>query len=201
MLHSILASRTLKNYLFKRYPVMAVWYRMLYNIFALATLGAWLWGVSRLLPNPWEIWYAWPNSWHWLGYGLHFLGLYGAFYTFRPLDTLSFLGIRQILDYYRSNIVPSSLDESSATLTRDGLYRCIRHPLYSSALLILWGAPTVTYWWGIMALLFSAYFVIGSYFEEQRLMRQFEGYKQYRHETGRFLPPLRCIKKGLAKNH
>ncbi|MGM0587035.1 MAG: methyltransferase family protein [Bacteroidota bacterium] len=201
LLHSLLASHRLKELLFTKWTKLSVWYRFTYNVIAVVTLGVWLLFIYILLPNPNQLIYKWEGIWLWVGYLLQLIGITGMVYSFRPIDTLSFLGVRQIIDYIVANKYPQQLDETrQQTLTHTGLYRCIRHPLYTSSLIALWAAPQVTYFWLTCAILFSIYFVVGSVFEEQRLLSQYPTYREYRSGTGRFLPSFDCIKHWLKES-
>jgi protein-S-isoprenylcysteine O-methyltransferase Ste14 len=75
-------------------------------------------------------------------------------------------------------------------LVIDGLHHYMRHPLYTAALLLLWGRVSselslATAIWG------SLYLLIGSSFEERRLVARYGGtYASYRDVTPRFIPRL-----------
>ncbi len=70
----------------------------------------------------------------------------------------------------------------------DGLHRYVRHPLYSGLFLVLWGhAQTefalATALWG------SLYLVIGTGFEERRLIARYgQAYTAYRARVPAYLP-------------
>ncbi|MFN7037866.1 MAG: methyltransferase family protein, partial [Bellilinea sp.] len=72
-----------------------------------------------------------------------------------------------------------------------GLYRWVRHPLYTCSLLFLWLMPVMS--WNLLALNLGVtlYFIIGSRFEEDKLLDEFgEAYAEYRRRTPAFLPRL-----------
>ena len=79
-----------------------------------------------ILPN--DVLYLVHAPWKYLmlaGQGIAaFLLLYGVLQT----DTLSFIGLRQLIE----------LDCKPGMLVTSGLYRFVRHPLYSAGLLFLW---------------------------------------------------------------
>jgi protein-S-isoprenylcysteine O-methyltransferase Ste14 len=83
----------------------------------------------------------------------------------------------------------------SQTLTTDGPYRWVRHPIYTSFLAILGSSLLITSNWfvGLIWLLITAIDVrnrIG--FEEARLHARFgETYENYRQSTGHLLPRLK----------
>ena len=78
--------------------------------------------------------------------------------------------------------------EPDEGLRIDGLHRYVRHPLYSGLFLMLWGhAQTefalATAFWG------SVYLVIGTLFEERRLIARYgQAYAAYRSRVPAFVP-------------
>jgi protein-S-isoprenylcysteine O-methyltransferase Ste14 len=68
------------------------------------------------------------------------------------------------------------------------LHRFIRHPLYTGSMLILW-ARVETDAHLATAIWTSAYFMIGSIFEERKLVRLYcQAYRDYHSDTPAFLP-------------
>jgi protein-S-isoprenylcysteine O-methyltransferase Ste14 len=97
-------------------------------------------------------------------------------------DAWHFLGLRQLTE---------SGEQRPAPFVTSGLYRYVRHPLYSAGLIFLWLTPWMTT--SILALYFglSAYLYIGSLFEERRLEAEFgQAYVEYRHRVPRLIPRL-----------
>ncbi len=69
-----------------------------------------------------------------------------------------------------------------------GLHRYVRHPLYSGLFLVLWGhaqsefALTTVIW-------ASVYLLIGTYFEERRLLDRYgDAYRSYSAVTPAYIP-------------
>lgn len=76
-------------------------------------------------------------------------------------------------------------------LTTTGLYRWVRHPLYSAGLVFIWLTPVMTF--NRLALYLGAtlYILIGVYFEERKLLRQFgQAYREYQARTPMLIPFL-----------
>lgn len=72
-----------------------------------------------------------------------------------------------------------------------GIYRLIRHPLYSGTLLALWATPTMSRGHLLLAALFTLYLAIGYRFEERDLARRHgASYLAYRREVPAFFPRL-----------
>lgn len=97
---------------------------------------------------------------------------------------MSFIGVDVLL-----NPKLSAPDEKLVT---SGFYRLMRHPIYTFSLVALWLSPIMT--WNLLALFLgiTAYMLIGSWFEEQKLLRQFgEAYAEYQKKTPAFIPRLK----------
>ncbi len=71
-------------------------------------------------------------------------------------------------------------------------YKIIRHPLYFGGIVGLWATPDMSLTHLIFAILLTAYFIIGSIFEEKDLIRDFaDQYLDYKKSTGKFIPYLK----------
>ncbi len=106
-----------------------------------------------------------------------FLLLYGVLQT----DTLSFVGLRQLVEP----------DGKSGTLVTSGLYRFVRHPLYSAVLVFLWLATTMTVNELVVYICATIYIFIGAYFEERKLLREYgAAYAEYKSVTPMVVPGL-----------
>jgi methanethiol S-methyltransferase len=92
----------------------------------------------------------------------------------------SFIGLEQLLE------APES---QSSHLVVGGLYRWVRHPLYTAGLVFIWLTPVMT--WNVLALNIglSLYLFIGALFEERKLLREFgQAYQNYQQRTPMFFP-------------
>ena len=97
-------------------------------------------------------------------------------------DVLSFVGLRQLIE-----------GEEKSDLVTSGLYRFVRHPLYTFSLLILWLSPSMTVNSFIVYAALTIYILIGTVFEERKLLREFgEEYANYKSITPMLIPGLRC---------
>jgi protein-S-isoprenylcysteine O-methyltransferase Ste14 len=91
------------------------------------------------------------------------------------------------------NIVNISPEPNAGNqLVQSGLYRFVRHPIYTGAMLAAFG--TALAHGHIIPLLIAlglvAFFTYKSTFEESLLMQVYPEYAAYRQRTGRFLPRL-----------
>ena len=91
------------------------------------------------------------------------------------------------------NVTSTSMPRAQATLVTSGPYRWVRHPMYSSVILLVAAASLLTANL-IVALGGTAMFALliaRSRLEEQRLMEKFgDAYRGYQQRTGRVLPRL-----------
>ena len=181
-LHSLLASRRFKAALQRRFGSGGVrWHRFIFSIIGGLTFLPPL-ALVVLLPDR-QIYAISPPGSSWLRL-LQFAGLVGLVYGVMQTGFFNFIGLDRVLD-------PAAVDRTPQFIT-GGLYRLVRHPLYTSTMLVLWASPTLS--WNRLALNLgvSAYFIIGSLFEEQKLLDEFgEDYATYRRRTPAFLPRLR----------
>ena len=94
----------------------------------------------------------------------------------------SFLGFEQVL---------SSSPDASSQMVTNGFYRWVRHPLYTAGLVFIWLTPLMTT--SLLALNFglTIYLVVGAYYEERKLVREFgEAYVLYQTQTPMLIPGL-----------
>ena len=181
-LHSLLASRRFKDALQRRFGSSG----MRYHRFAFSLLGGLTLLPSMalvvLLPDRQIYTIPYPYS-SWLRL-LQFSGLIGLVYGVLQTGFFNFIGLDRVFD--------ASTMQRPQQMVTGGLYRLVRHPLYTCAMLILWASPSLS--WNRLAfnLGVSLYLIIGSIFEEQKLLDEFGGdYQAYRRRTPAFLPRLR----------
>jgi len=179
IVHSVLASLIAKD-------TFRAWlgngfmrlYRLAYNAFSVLSFAPILW-LAWTLPN--QPLYEVPAPWRYLmlaGQGASVLMLLvGVLQT----DTLNFIGLGQL---FQEKEKPSKLVVS-------GLYRYMRHPLYTAGLLFLWLSPSVSVNSFTLYVAATIYIVIGAYFEERKLLREFgPAYAEYKKKTPMLIPGL-----------
>jgi protein-S-isoprenylcysteine O-methyltransferase Ste14 len=180
LFHSLLASPTIKFQTGKLIGRSGDrWYRLAYNFVAVITLLPIL--LLPVLMIDKKI-YSIPYPWVFLTMALELLAVITLVTGLRQTGITSFLGLNQAL---RSD------DPPPVRLVTDGLYRYVRHPLYSAGLVFIWLLPIMT--WNLLALSIglTAYIFIGVIFEERKLLNQFgEEYAAYRHKTPMLVPGL-----------
>lgn len=181
-LHSLLAARRVKRWAEQRWGMPARrYYRLFFSIMAGLTLLPPL-ALAALLPD--APLYTIPLPWSLLTGLLQLVGLVGLVYGVLQTGALRFVGLDTALD-------EGALSRPVPFVDR-GLYRWVRHPLYTCSLLFLWLMPVMT--WNLLALNLgvTAYFIIGSRYEEDKLLDEFgEAYAAYRRRTPAFIPRLK----------
>jgi protein-S-isoprenylcysteine O-methyltransferase Ste14 len=89
-----------------------------------------------------------------------------------------------------THLTPMPRPKPTTELVTGGIYRWIRHPLYTGIILVCVGWAIYTA--SISRLVFTmGLWVLFNYkcrLEEQYLLERFEAYKDYMSRTGRFLP-------------
>lgn len=136
--------------------------------------------------------------------------VYGALYLVLPMSgSLTVIGTLcvlvavalfgfSILDHLRRNAAPPNITptpQRNAELVETGMYRWIRHPIYSAVLLgalglgIIHGHPVVV----SMTVVFLVFFSLKARYEESMLRQVYPRYGEYMRRTGRFIPGINFI--------
>lgn len=189
-LHSLLASHTAKVLARRLFGDRHTrgWYRLLYNVLAAISL---LPALVLVLALPDREVYRIPPPFSFLALGIQALGVAGMAYSIYQLDFPHFAGLRQLAGWLKHTERRSESDTSTSRLVVDGLHRYVRHPLYTSSLIVLWLISPMT----VNRLAFVAgaalYFYTGSIFEERKLAAEFgEAYREYQRRVPRLIPRL-----------
>ena len=90
------------------------------------------------------------------------------------------------------NLTPFPTPKEGGTLIQTGLYKFVRHPVYSGIILTALGFGFYGGSFCKIAIGFALWmlFYFKSKYEEQLLCNQFSDYKEYQKNTGRFFPLL-----------
>lgn len=178
VVHSILASHFAKDMIRGMAGAGGMrFYRFGYNVFSVVSFAPILY-LMLVLPD--QPAYAVPAPWKYLMMGGQSVSLILLLVAFLQTDALSFVGLSQLFGMEKQ--------ESGPLVTR-GLYRLVRHPLYTFSLLVLWLNPVVSQNSLAFYLGATLYIVIGAYFEERKLLREFgEAYADYMRRTPMLIP-------------
>lgn len=179
IVHSLLASIRFKNFLRRTLgDSFMKLYRLLYNIFAMVSIAPVLYLMVSL---PDQTLYQVPAPWNILMRAGQLISLLFLIVAVLQTDVLSFVGLRQLIE-----------EEKKGDLVISGLYRFVRHPLYTFSLGILWLSPSMTVNSFIVYAALTIYILIGIIFEERKLLREFgQEYAAYQSITPMLLPGLK----------
>lgn len=177
LLHSLVASLRAKQLV--REVVGSYsdrWYRLGFSIFAVITFIPVLL-LYLLLPD--QVLYDVSFPARLFMYSVQGLGFIIFLWSLAATDLWAFVGMKQI----------SIGSQPAEQLTTTGPYRFVRHPMYTGSLMILWFNPVMSLNLLALNLGITAYFVIGGYFEEHKLRRQFGvDYANYQQQTPMLVP-------------
>ncbi len=179
--HSWLASLAVKAWARRQYGELAKrLYRFAYNFFAVLSLLPVL-ALPALLPD--RRLYSVPMPWALPLMGIQLLAVAALGLGLLQTGLWSFMGLQQLAG---RRVIGE--DEQ---LVVTGLYRWVRHPLYTAGLVFLWATPIMTR--NLLSLYtgLSAYLVIGAIVEERKLLAIFgDAYASYREGTPMLIPRL-----------
>lgn len=181
LVHSFLASVWFKERMRSWLgPLASRWYRFAYNVFAGVTLLPVL-ASPALLPD--RRLYTISSPWIIFSIAGQILAVAGLAAGLLQTGVWSFLGLRQII---------TTQAESPEMVVR-GLYRYVRHPLYTAGLVFIWLTPVMTLNLLALNVGLTAYIIVGAKFEERKLRREFgQAYAEYQAKVPMLLPnPLR----------
>ena len=177
-LHSLLASPWIKGRARGWFgPETERWYRLAYN--ALAVLGLVpVLALTTLLPD--RTLYAIPSPWALVP--LLIQGLAGIALVVGLWQTglWGFLGFQQFLHPPKASL---------PVMVVTGLYRWVRHPMYTAGLVLIWLTPVMTINILVLNLGLSIYLMVGTLFEERKLIKAYGAvYEEYMQRTPMLIP-------------
>ena len=188
-LHSFLISIRFSNVLTRLFKNYYAFFRLFYVVFSVWLLVVIL-NYSSQLDN--EIIITYSPPWSIIRYVLMYGALLMFFWAFFfNYDSLSFFGIRQIMNFgkVKDNCTPSGLK-------KNGLLGLTRHPMYL-ALIIFLLSNNFKMVDIIINTILILYVIIGTILEEKKLVLEFgDAYVKYQQEVPMLIP---FTKKRLNK--
>jgi len=178
-LHSLLATLGVKARAQKLFgPNTDRWYRFAYNIFGGISFLPVL-ALLSMLPDKFlyqisMTWLLLTSAGQLLGVVIIILGIYQT-------GAGEFLGLRQIWG-------KESPAENHGLIVH-GLYRWMRHPLYTGGILVIWFTPVMSVNLLTLFTCLTIYLIIGARFEEKRMIHEFGNeYKKYQRRVPLLIP-------------
>ena len=189
-LHSVTASMGFKQAFQQRFPDAFHTYRLLFNITATLLLLIPLWLLWSYKGEP--LWH-WPNPISLIATIIALLAILGFLYSLSLYDGSDFLGLKQLKEARHSITEP-------APMSLSWLHRYVRHPLYFFGLVIIW-LREMNAAWLVSAICLTLYLIIGSRFEERKLVNTYgEQYRRYMKKVPGLIPlPWQFLSKPEAE--
>jgi methanethiol S-methyltransferase len=179
-LHSAMISMTATRYLRSVLGERFRFYRLFFNLVAIATLIP---VVSYSTSVKGEMLFAWDGYFAVLKWALVATGVFLFIAGSCHYDMQQFLGIRQIRSGARHTLI-----NASGTIDDTGVLGLIRHPYYTATILLFW-AGDLTTTTAVINLVVTAYVVIGTLLEERKLRLELgESYRSYQARVSMFVP-------------
>lgn len=150
------------------------------NFIKIGGLILWLSPFVYLINPNWMAWskIGLPEWMRWLGVAVGIVGVFGIYWLFSSIG---------------SGISPTSGTRKEHKLVTNGIYKYIRHPLYTfgSSLFISFGMMADNWFIALLGILAFIGMAIRTPKEEANLIEKFgDEYREYMKRTGRFLPKL-----------
>lgn len=183
-LHSFLISIRFTNIINRFLKNYYAFYRLFYVLVSLVLLVL-LINYTTKLDN--EIIIAYSSPWsiirNILMYGSLFIFFWAFFFDY---DSLSFFGIRQILNFGKVEEV-----NPSGEIKMKGLLGVIRHPMYLCLIIYIW-SQTFRMIDIIVNVILTIYVIIGTLLEEKKLVLEFgDAYLAYQKKVPMLIPLLK----------
>jgi len=180
-LHSYLISIGFTNLMVRFLKDYYAFYRLFYILFSLALLIPLINFTTHSDTNI-IITYDYPLSLvrHVLIYGSLLMFFVAFFFNY---DSLSFFGIRQILNFGKAKEANPSVD-----IRKSGLLGIMRHPMYFALIIYLW-CQTFRMMDIVINTVLTIYVIIGTKLEERKLVLEFGNtYIKYQQEVPMLIP-------------
>ncbi|NWF65211.1 MAG: isoprenylcysteine carboxylmethyltransferase family protein, partial [Chloroflexi bacterium] len=150
------------------------------NVIRIGGLVLWLSPLVYLINPAWMAWskIGLPEWTRWLGVGIGILCVFGIYWLFSSIG---------------SGITPVSATRREHKLSTRGIYRWVRHPLYTigSSFIVSFGMMADNWFIALFGVLAFIAMAVRTPKEEANLIEKFgDEYREYMKRTGRFLPKI-----------
>ena len=179
-IHSGMVSVTATEYLKRRFGSHFRFYRLVFNLVAIATIiPVILYGQSI----QGHVVFRWEGFMIVFQVLLLTIAVLLFFAGGRHYDMLQFLGLRQI----RTGTSHSALTETG-TLNTTGILSITRHPWYLATIILIWArgldVPTL-----VTNIILTLYLIVGTALEERKLLIEYgEDYRRYQQKVSMLIP-------------
>ena len=180
-LHSFLISIRFTNYLTRVLKNYYSFYRLFYVLISLVLL---VWVINYTAPLDTTIIITYVPPWSIIRQVMMWGSLLMFFWAFFfNYDSLSFFGIRQILNFKKLKTT-----NPSEEIKKNGLLAVTRHPMYLALIIYLW-SQTFRVADIVVNIVLTIYVIIGTVLEEKKLVLEFgDAYRKYQQEVPMLVP-------------
>ena len=176
--HSLMVRDSFKKRISKYLSVASVrvTYTILSSIFLAFIIIFWQ-------PIDIEIWRFESGFFYWFFTILYFVGWIVAIISTFLIDHFALFGLHQAYREFKN------IKEPKSKFQVRGFYKFVRHPIQAGTLLGIWATPIMSAGHLLFAISFTIYILIGLYFEEKDLYKEFgDDYQKYRQTTPMLIP-------------
>ncbi|MDC9714225.1 MAG: isoprenylcysteine carboxylmethyltransferase family protein [Gammaproteobacteria bacterium] len=112
--------------------------------------------------------------------------------TYLLISIATVIGLSAVINMKPSNLNISPALKKQHQLVTNGIYHWIRHPMYTSVLLLClaFSLTNMHYLAQLTLLVLWIDLILKSNLEEKLLTQRFDTYQDYKNKTGRFIPYL-----------
>ncbi len=138
---------------------------------------------------------AQPGILRWFFRALFCLAIAGFLWCGMSLKNFDPFGIGPLLGRKR-------VEHEQVVLTISGPYRLVRHPLYLLSIVMIWSSPDLMSDRLLFNLLWTAWIVVGAFWEERDLVEEFgDSYREYRRRVPMLVPAIHRKKRQQREFH
>jgi len=178
--HSLMARSGFKSWWTRIVPVEAE--RSTYVMQSALFLGLAMW---QWQPMPTTLWLI-EGPAVWAAYVIFGVGVVVLLWSTFLIDHFELFGLRQIWSANTQRPMPKP------TFRTPSLYRLVRHPMQLAMILVLFGTPHMTAGHLLFAMSMTLYILIGLWFEERSLVREFgRDYIAYQRKVPMLIPGMK----------
>lgn len=182
--HSLMARESFKAWWTKLVPADAE--RSTYVLQSALFLGLAMWQWQAI---PQTIW-AFEGALAWAAYLVCALGVACVLTSTFLIDHFELFGLRQVWAASTRRPMPQP------KFVTPFLYRFVRHPMQLGVVMVLFGTPHMTLGHLVFATSMTLYILIGLWFEERALLREFgDAYRAYQRHVPMLVPRLTPVSR------
>jgi len=177
VIHSWLATFAVKQQISAKLggSWLTTYYRFAYNVFAAISFLPVLYFLSL---DGGVLLYEMPGIIQPIAYAIQAAMLVLMVYSVFQTGLLQFVGLK-----------PQEDQPGQTAFVASGMFKLVRHPIYTTSLILLWVKPIVNSSTLIFTIIITIYILIGIQFEERRLLREFgDLYRDYKTRTPMLIP-------------